>query len=96
MSGKRVGRESVVEAVRADVAALGQLPRGTRALVAAALRLAEQLDGEHSATSKSMCAKALVETMEHLREIAPVEDAGDAVDELTSRRDRRQAKAASG
>lgn len=91
---KRARRESVVDAVRADVAELGVLPRGTRALVVTAVRLAEQLDVDGSATSRSYCAKALAETMGLLRQLAPVEVTGDAVDELTERRDRRQAKVA--
>lgn len=61
------------------------------ALAATALTLAKELDDpENSATSKSMCAKALNETMEKLLALAPVEEEKDGLDELTSRREQRR------
>lgn len=66
---------------------------------ATALALAREMDGRNSATSKSMCAKALTETIDRLRELAPDEPTADGVDDLERRREQRkaqQAKAAGG
>lgn len=84
---------TVEEAVRADVEALGSLPAGSSALVESAVALARELDARNSATSKSMCARALREAMDRLREIAPPVKQADAVDELAGRRTSRRAKA---
>lgn len=69
-----------------------KLARSTHA--ATALALARELDAENSATSKSMCAKALNETMDRLRELAPPEQTKDEVDELGEARERRRARKA--
>lgn len=64
-------------------------------LAATALALAYELDHPgNSATSKSMCARALNETMEKLRALAPPAEEPDAVDELTRRREERRQQAA--
>ncbi len=56
-------------------------------LAASSLALAREIDSEfNSATSKSMCAKALLDTMDRLRELTPVEQEGDALDDLAARR----------
>ena len=83
---------TVEAAVLADVAALGALPVGSGALVASAVALARELDMKNSATSKSMCARALREVMDRLMELSP--QAGrepDALDDLSERRRRRRA-----
>lgn len=70
-----------------------KLARSTHA--ATAVALARELDRENSATSKSMCAKALNETMDRLRELAPPEQTKDVVDEVgEARKKRRAGKAA--
>lgn len=84
---------TVEEAVRADVVALGLLPVGSSALVESAVALARELDARNSATSKSMCARALKETMDRLRELAPPPKTADRLDDLTARREKRKAKA---
>ena len=62
------------------------------ALAATALALAAEIDKENnSATSKSMCAKALAETMRELRELAPPELKEDALVDLNARRSERRA-----
>lgn len=62
------------------------------ALAATALALAAQLDNPHtSATSKSMCAKALLDTLDQVRELCPPEEEPDEVDELAARRTARRA-----
>ena len=82
--------QTVEEAVLADVAALQGLPAATGALVATAVALARELDAKNSATSKSMCARALREVMDRLRELAPPVEHGDRLDDLTARREKRQ------
>lgn len=55
-----------------------------------ALVLADQLDDPlNSATSKSMCTKALLDVMDRLRELAPPKQEADALDDLAKRRERR-------
>jgi hypothetical protein len=81
---------SVVEAVQAEIDALNA-PKGS--LSATALAMAAEIDGENSATSKSMCAKVLVDTMERLRAAAPPEKREDGVDEIAKRRERRLRRA---
>jgi hypothetical protein len=80
---------TVVQGVKNDLAALGTVDSS---LAAAALVLAAELDKpDNSATSKSMCAQALLKTMEHLRSLAPPRDEEDQVDDLSSRRAQRLA-----
>lgn len=83
---------TVVEAVGRDLAALGDDALAESALAAAALALARELDDpSNSATSKSMCARALLDTLNRLRELAPEDEEEDGVDELRARRAARLA-----
>lgn len=83
---------SVVDAVLRDLADIAE--RDSRlaesSIAATALALAAELDAKNSATSKSMCARALVETMDRLRELAPAEKRADRIDELAGKRDARR------
>jgi hypothetical protein len=64
-------------------------------LAATCFALASQLDdSKNSATSKSMCAKALNETLERLWDLAPDKEEKDGVDDLTDRRKARIARSA--
>jgi hypothetical protein len=80
-----------VAAVRADLRELAKrdasVAKSTEA--ATALALAAELDAKNSATSKSMCARALTETMEKLRAMVPPAETSDALDDLTARRAKR-------
>jgi hypothetical protein len=76
---------SVVEAVEAELAEL----KVSGALAACALAMASEIDGNTSATSKSMCAKVLVDVMQRLRADAPPVPIKDPVDELRQRRQKR-------
>lgn len=68
---------------------------GSRTLAATARELARRLDdGEASATSKSMCAKALADTVAQLRALVPAKQEPDAVDQLQARRQTRRARKA--
>lgn len=59
-------------------------------IAASALALAYEMDDPYnSATSKSMCARVLLDTMERLRELAPPAQEADTVDDLTAARIRR-------
>lgn len=53
----------------------------------------EMDDAKNSATSKSMCAARLNETMEALRAMCPPEQKHDALDEIAARRDKRRKSA---
>lgn len=76
----------VEEAIQRD---LDGLPKDLQVSgqAALALALAREMDSDTSATSKSMCARALNETLEKLRARAPVVEEADQVDELRARRD---------
>lgn len=85
---------TVVEAVERDLANLAKRAPGLdeSAEAATALALARELDSHNSATSKSMCARALNETMDKLRGMAPPAEEGDGLDELKARRAARLAR----
>jgi hypothetical protein len=87
--GRKAGPldESVVAAVKRDLEPMGDLKLS--ALAASALALAAEMDDENSATSKSMCAKELRETMDRLRSLAPPREENDGVDDLTAQRKKR-------
>lgn len=84
---------SVEAAVTRDIAELaGRDERlAESGLAASALALARELDNPNSATSKSMCARSLLETLDRLRQLAPPERKRDRIDELASRRASRRA-----
>lgn len=87
---------SVVGAVRRDLERLGDEASGS-ALAATALALAAELDdAENSATSKSMCARALNETMASLRELAPPKPTADRIDEVKEKREDRRSRRVAG
>lgn len=83
---------TVVAAVKRDIDALAKRdPKlATSGLAALALSLAKEMDAKNSATSKSMCARALAETLASLEELAPAAPMKDAVDEIAARRDKRK------
>lgn len=83
---------TVVRAVNRDLKALGDRALATSALAETALSLAREMDKkDNSATSKSMCARALIEVLEQLRDLAPPKRDADDIDDLASRRRERQA-----
>jgi hypothetical protein len=85
---------SVVEAVESELAELRKMSSALAdgAVAASALVLAGELDkSDNSATSKSMCARALREAMDRLRELAPADEKKDDLDDLTARRNARLA-----
>lgn len=89
-------RPDVVEAVERELEEIRRR-RGAEydsALAATALAMAFELqDPFNSATSKSMCAKALSEAMRELHALAPPQKETDGVDDLATRRAERRAAA---
>lgn len=85
---------SVVAAVARDLAAIAkrdpELAEST--LAASALALAAEMDSQTSATSKSMCARVLLDTMTRLFELAPDKGEVTPLDEIRARRDRKVAR----
>lgn len=78
---------TVSEAVVAELIALRMESSSLGASIAV---LAAQLDDpKTSATSKSMCAKALKDLLAEVRELAGQETGGDRLDELAKRRSKR-------
>jgi hypothetical protein len=84
--------QSVKAGVENDLAAIAKRWPGVwrTALAAQAVELAKQLDSpENSATSKSMCARSLTETMDRINELAPEERKGDRLDDIKGKRARK-------
>ena len=80
---------SVVEALERDLEGIRRRAPDVAdsTLAAAALSLARELDdATNSATSKSMCAKALNETLATMHKLMPEKHEADKLDELSSRR----------
>jgi hypothetical protein len=71
---------------------LERLPRdlAESGLAASARALARELDRPNSATSKSMCARALHDALDRLRELAPPERKADRIDEVNRKREERR------
>lgn len=91
------GPAEVSEAVARDVAAMARRDRSIAESghAATARALARELDHPwNSATSKSMCARALTETLDRLRELLPPEEEKDGLDDLSARRAARLGGAA--
>jgi hypothetical protein len=79
---------SVFEAVERE---LEQADATETALGATALALAAELDGDNSATSKSMCAKSMIDVLREIRLLKPPKAREDELDRIRQRRDSRRA-----
>lgn len=89
---------SVRSAVEAELKALRKRAPdlADSAVAASALVLADELDDTgNSATSKSMCAKALREAMDRLHELAPEKQEATKLVQINARRDARRGRSAS-
>jgi hypothetical protein len=87
----------VARAVAGDLAKVRSLDPvlADSALAASCLALAREIDSDtNSATSKSMCARTLLDTLDRLRELTPVQTEGDSLDDLATRRATRIAGSA--
>lgn len=96
MPPRRAPETSVAAAVQRDLKDIAKrdaaLAKSTLAM--SALRMAREMDSAgNSATSKSMCARELRDTLDRLLELAPKEERGDELDDLRARRERRGAAA---
>lgn len=78
----------VAEAVERDLKALALRDRdlAESSLAMSALCLAQEMDSDNSATSKSMCGRELRDTLDRLLELAPKVEQKDGLDDLASRR----------
>ena len=88
---------SVLEGVDRELAEVAKRNRALAdgALAESARAMARALDnGENSATSRSMCAKELRDTMTALRDLAPPVPERTRLDELGDRRAKRLARKA--
>lgn len=95
MAAQKAG--PVEAGVERDIAALGSEELATSGLAASALALAGLIDDpKNSATSKAQCQKALLDTLDRLRELAPPKVERDRVDEIAKRREQRLRKRAAG
>lgn len=97
MAKRRSPTLKVTDAVKRDLAQIAKRDKALArsGLAASALALAKALDEpKNSATSKSMCARSLKETLDRLRELAPPAKERDNVDDLSARRAARRAKSA--
>jgi hypothetical protein len=87
---KALAKGPVVKAVEHDLKQFGA-DLAASGLAASALALAGEIDSPlNSATSKSMCARALLDTLERLRALAPPKKEKTKVDDLASKRARRR------
>lgn len=87
----------VVKALERDLAEIRKRAPdlAASALAASALALAKELDKPgNSATSKSMCARSLLDTLERLRELVPPDEEKDKLDDISARREARRARSA--
>lgn len=83
----------VAAAVRRDLDSIARVAPelATSALAASALSLAREMDDAgNSATSKSMCARALLDTLDRMRELMPIAEEADELDELVARGDTKR------
>jgi hypothetical protein len=88
---------AVEKATRADIALIAATdPRlAASGLAATALALSRELDDAgNSATSKSMCAKALMDALDRLRELAPPQKEESELER--KRRERSERRRSSG
>jgi hypothetical protein len=81
----------VEKATRADLARLPDELAGSGLAMSAVVMARILDDPEGSFTSKSMCQARLQDALDRLRELAPVEEARDGIDDLTQRRAQRRA-----
>jgi hypothetical protein len=63
-------------------------------LAALAVELAKAIDGCDAPTSKAVVARELRSVIGDLRKLAPIGEEGDALDELTRKREARRARGA--
>jgi hypothetical protein len=94
MPPRKPPETSVAAAVERDLKDIAKrdpaLAKSTLAM--SALRMAREMDSAgNSATSKSMCARELRDTLDRLLELAPKEERGGELDDLRARRERRGA-----
>jgi hypothetical protein len=93
--GAVVKARTVTDALEQELARLSKRAHLADSTLAATARaLAHELDSSrNSATSKSMCAKAMYDAIDRLYDLAPEEAQADDVDEIRRKREERRAAA---
>ena len=77
----------LVDAVREEVAVVGAVVGGEASSAAGlAVAMAREVESDAVASAKAACGRVLLEALERLRELVPVERERDVVDELAARR----------
>lgn len=84
---------SVEDATRAELDVL-RVEETAPGLAAVALDLARAIDGSDAPTAKAVVARELRAVISDLRKLAPIGEEGDALDELTRKREARRARSA--
>jgi hypothetical protein len=81
----------IADSIRAEIQSLrvAEVAPGQAAL---AIDLAETYDDTDAPTSRAVVARELAAAMKVLRALAPVGEEGDALDELTAKREERRGK----
>jgi len=90
----RKPQRTVAAAVERDLAEIAKRDSALAesSLAMSALRLAREMDNAgNSATSKSMCAREMRDTLDRLRDLAPQEVPSDRLDDLARQRAKRRA-----
>ncbi len=91
------GLSNVVDGAEREIKAIRDRdkPLAEFALAASAVALAREIENPYnSATSKSMCAREMRDTLDRLRELVPPERQEDAIDRLARKRTRRRSRSA--
>jgi hypothetical protein len=94
MPARKKPERTVAAAVERDLADIAKRDKALAesSLAMSALRLAREMDNSgNSATSKSMCARELRDTLDRLRELAPQEVPSDRLDDIARQRAKRRA-----
>jgi len=82
--------EEALERELAELSKRSDTDLAASTLAATARVLARELDSsKNSATSKSMCAKAMYDALDRLYELAPDTQEADGVDEISRKRQER-------
>lgn len=82
-----------LDEVQAEIEHLG-VAEVAPGLVAVAVSLARKLQETEAPTSAAVVARELRATLLELRKVAPVKSEGDALDDLTRKREERRARRA--
>lgn len=84
---------AVTDAINAEIRSL-RVEDAAPGLAELATSLARSVDEAEAPTAKAVAARELRSVMADLRKLAPIGEEGDALDELTRKREARRARGA--